>query len=259
MRRYVLISCAVLLSLFLVACSLLGRPISKEPTATPTPTESPAEPSPTHTPTPAPTATPEPTDTPPAESAEAGGEGGGEAAGEEGVVADPEAPVVAPVVGSEILIGEVEGSWGPAIGSASLIQGVYQAILETAAAVEAGTLTDEEALEELLAQALVLEGVEQTLGGWDASDIQLEYEEELETLLAQAQGALAGLIDEELTPLDVTELLEVDLETLSQTTQEILEAASLDGVEVGDIQETLDQISDSIDEILDVEINIPLP
>ena len=164
-----------------------------------------------------------------------------------------------PVAGSEILIGDVGGAWGPAIGSASLIQGVYQAILETTGELEAGTMADEEALEELLAQALVLEGVEQVLGAWDPSDVQLAYKEELEGLLAQAQGALVGLIDEELTALEVTELLEVDLDTLSQTTQDILKAANLDGVEIGAIQETLDEISASIEEILDVKINIPLP
>ena len=41
------------------------------------------------------------------------------------------------------------GAWDPAIGSVSLLQGVHQAMLETASEVEAGALADEEAPDEL--------------------------------------------------------------------------------------------------------------
>jgi len=236
-RRYLpIVLAAIMLALATMACGGGKTPEATEerPTAVPTAT---ATAEPTETPTRPPTQTPEPTDTP-----------------------EPmDTPLPTQVAPSSVSLGELEGTWEPAIGTAALVQGAYEAILKTAEDIQAGEIDSAEVSDELLAEAIVLKAVQDTLAEWNPPEDMVDYKEELEGYVAKGQEILSQWFDEEITPVEVEDFLASDYEDLAQMVQDAVRQAELDGLAMEDIEAMLDELSASIEENLDIEVTVPLP
>jgi hypothetical protein len=153
-------------------------------------------------------------------------------------------------------MGEV---WLPPIEAATLTLGAYDAILQTADELQIEGITGDEALEELLSEAVMLKAVGDTLAEWIPAEGQAEYKADLQERVSRAQDVLGQWIGGEIAPEEVRGLLESDHNALGDMTQGILQAANQDGLPLGDLEATLDELSGVLEEAFGEGINIPLP
>ena len=234
-RPCLVVVAVIVLTLSLSACRCSTTPEATEAPPTATPTEEPIEPTevPTEPPTetPEPTNTPEPTDTPPPTRSSAP-QGSGQGPG---------------------------AVWLPPIEAATLTLGAYEAILGTADELQIEGITGAEAFDEFLSEAVMLKAVGDTVAEWAPTEDQVHYKDALQGYISGAQEALGQWLDEEITPAEVRGLLESDYDALGDMTQGIVLAANQDGLELGAIEATLDELSRALEAAFGEGITIPLP
>jgi hypothetical protein len=150
--------------------------------------------------------------------------------------------------------------WAPAIETASLTQSVYESLGEINEQLQSGALDQLAAMEELEVQAQILETIQGDLSTWTPMDEQLiAYKADLEAQVAALQAAVDQLLLGE-TPLpELQGLLEEDLSDIDELTQGIFDAATIEGLDMGQMQSVLEDLSKSIEETLDIQVVLPLP